>query len=73
MSLCTGREVGAEVDDPVDAQRQELPVLVERELTVRDHVAAVRIGQQTLCTRADIHFTGAPSVFAAIMSAAYSG
>ena len=52
VPLRARREVRAQVDDPVDAHRQELPVLVERELAVGDHVAAVRVGQQAFRARA---------------------
>src|SRR4029079_15068482 len=38
VPLRARREIRAEIDDPVDAYREELPILVERELTVRDHV-----------------------------------
>ena len=41
-----GREVGAHVGEPVDAQRQEFPVAVERKLAVDRVPATVRVGHE---------------------------
>ncbi len=41
-----GREIGAHVGDRLDLERQELAVLVERQLGVGDMVAAVAVGHE---------------------------
>ena len=47
-----GRQVGAHVGGRLHAQREELAVLVQRQLGVRDVVAAVRVGEERLrCAR----------------------
>ncbi len=48
-----GGQVGAHVGDVARAQRQELAVLVERDLARGDVVAALRVGQERLGPLAD--------------------
>ena len=47
------REIGADIRDVLDAQRQELAVLVERQFRVADMVAVVIVGDHPLDALAD--------------------
>ena len=57
-----GRQVGAHVGDRLDLQRQELAVLVERQLGMGDVVAAVRSRSGTTSLRSAVHLIGRPTL-----------
>ena len=47
-----GREIGAEIDDVLDAKREEFSVGVKRQFDMREIVARVMIGEEALAALA---------------------